>query len=109
MHPFWHPERTLTRDALLKRAIACQEFFEDCLSQHPGWDWAIKGVWYSKHFRRCFESSPPNVARCKRLGQLAQRRFRCSHPAALAILGMDVVKWLQQEVGTDGAERSLVE
>jgi hypothetical protein len=105
----WHPDRTLAREALLKRAVACQAFFEDCLSQQPGWDWAIKGVWYSKHFRHCLESSPTRVARCRRLGQIAQRRFRCSHPPALAILGKDVVNWVQQEFGTAGPERPLVQ
>ena len=95
----WRPDRTLTKDALVKRAAVCQDFFEHCLSQKPDWDWAIKGVWYSRHLRRCLESSPVNVARCTRLGRMARRRFRCSHPAALAILGKDVVKWVDREYG----------
>jgi beta-galactosidase GanA len=70
---------------LLRRALACQEFFEAALSGKPDWDWAVKSVWYAKQFRRCLESSKLNVARCERLGRNAQRRFRCSHPAVLAI------------------------
>ncbi len=93
--------RILAKDALLKRAVDCQEFFEHCLLQKPDWDWAIKGVWYSKHFLQCLES-PTNVARCLRLGQAAQRRFRCSHPAALAILGKDVVRWVSRESAAPG-------
>jgi hypothetical protein len=94
--------RVLARDALLKRAVDCQEFFEHCLSQNPDWDWAIKGLWYSKHFRHCLGSQTINVARCVRLGETARRRFRCSHPAALAILGKDVVKWVDREYGGTG-------
>ena len=101
-YSIWQPDRTLTKDALVKRATVCQEFFEHCLSQHAEWDWAIKGVWYSNHFRGCLEASPVNVGRCVRLGRLAQRRFRCSHPPALAILGKDVIKWVDRGHGGAG-------
>jgi hypothetical protein len=100
----WQPDRTLTKDALVKRATVCEKFYEDCLSQHADWGWAIQGAWYSKHFRKCLGASPLNVSRCMRLGRMAQRRFRCSHPAALALLGKDLVEWVDREFGgADGA------
>jgi hypothetical protein len=98
----WRPDRTLTRDALVKRAVVCEQFYANCLKQHADWDWAIKGAWYSKHFRGSLDSSPVNIARCVRLGRMAQRHFRCSHPNALALLGKDVVEWVDREHGGTG-------
>jgi hypothetical protein len=100
MHPadsIWRPNRALVRVALIGRDVVCELFFEDSLSEHPNWDWAIKGLWYSKKFHRCLASSPVNTSRCIRLARNARRRFRCSVPAELAVLGRDVVKWIAQE------------
>ena len=93
------PDRTLTKDALLRRAADCQRLFETCLSQHTGWEWALKGLWYSKHLQASLEQSPLDHARCARLARNAERRFGCSHPPTLAVLGKDVLRWLELERG----------
>jgi hypothetical protein len=89
-------DRRLTKDALIKRATDCRSFFEHCLTQKANWDWALKGVWYSKLFCKTLERSPINITRCLRIGRMAQRRFRCSHPNILSTLGRDVVLWVEQ-------------
>jgi hypothetical protein len=89
--------RTLTKDALLKRAIECQQFFEAILQQKPNLDWAIQGVVYAKRFQRYLELPQTNLTRCEHLGRAAQKRFRLIHPPILPNMGKDLVRWVRRE------------
>jgi hypothetical protein len=89
--------RTLTREALLKRAISNREMFEHFRRQKPDFDFALEGILYANRFQRELERSEINLARCERLGRAAHGRFRRSHPASLAVLGKDLVRWVWWE------------